>query len=136
MEVVQNLSKMAQAKDTFVYDFVTSIKLCTTNLYSWCIDPLKRYEQPQFQTFNKLVHHICDALHMVWWMGLENQVEYYTFKFHTHLYMLHKENSTMNVMVMVTKDNWAITMQFAKYQCICATKGLIKELFKHFPPMN
>ncbi len=73
---------------------------------------------------------------MVWWMGLENQVEYYTFKFHTHLYMLHKENSTMNVMVMVTKDNWAITMQFAKYQCICATKGLIKELFKHFPPMN
>jgi len=48
MEVVQTLSKMAQAKDTFVYDFVTSITLCTTNLYSWCIDPLKRYEQPQF----------------------------------------------------------------------------------------
>jgi hypothetical protein len=105
MEVVQTLSKMAQAKDTFVYDFVTSIRLCTTNLYSWCIDPLKRYGQPQFQTFNNLVHHIYDALHMVWWMELVNQVEYATFKFHIHLYMLHKKNSTMSVMFMVTKDN-------------------------------
>jgi hypothetical protein len=34
MEAMQNLSKMAQGKDTFVCDLMSSIILCTNELYS------------------------------------------------------------------------------------------------------
>jgi hypothetical protein len=54
------------------------------------------------------MEHVCDALHMVWWLELKNEVQYVTFNFHTHLYVLHKTNSTTNVMSMVNKDDWAL----------------------------
>jgi hypothetical protein len=47
--------------------------------------------------------------------------------------MLHKTNSTIGVMFMVTRDDWALSVQFAKQQCTCATNGLIKELERRFP---
>ncbi len=55
LEAIQSLSKLAQGRDTFVYDLVTSIILCTTDLYVIYVDPLKRYEHPQFAMFNDLV---------------------------------------------------------------------------------
>jgi hypothetical protein len=65
---------MAQGKDTFVYDLVNSIILCTGELYSWYVDRLKRYDHPQFWTFNDLTKHVCDDLHMVWWLEPKNEV--------------------------------------------------------------
>ncbi len=62
MEAMQSLFKMAQCKDTFVCDLVSSIILCNN---AWCVDPLKKYDHPQFWTFNDLGEHVCDALHMV-----------------------------------------------------------------------
>jgi hypothetical protein len=43
LEVIQNLSKQAQGRDTFVCDLVTFIILCTNDLYVMYVDPLKRY---------------------------------------------------------------------------------------------
>ncbi len=74
------------------------------------------------------MHHICDALHMVWWMELENQVEYGTFKFHTHLYMLHKKNSTMSVMFMVTKDNGQLQCNLQSTNVQVQLKGWYKNI--------
>lgn len=48
MEAIQSLSKMAQGRDTFVCDLVSFIILCTSDLYSWYVNPLKRYDHPQF----------------------------------------------------------------------------------------
>jgi len=81
---------MAQGRDTFVCDLVNSIILCINELYSWYVNPLKRYDHPQFWIFHDLAGHVCDALHMVWWLKLESEVQYVAFNFHTHLYMLHK----------------------------------------------
>jgi hypothetical protein len=61
-----------------------------------------------------LVEHACYALHMVWRLEPESQVQYATFNFHTRLYMLHETNSTIGVMYMVTKDDYAFLVQFAK----------------------
>jgi hypothetical protein len=46
LEVVQNVSKMAQGRDTFIYDLVIKMILCTNDLYAMYIDPLKNYDSP------------------------------------------------------------------------------------------
>jgi hypothetical protein len=46
LEAIQSLSKLAQGRDTFVYDLVTFIILCIGDLYAIYVDPLKRYEHP------------------------------------------------------------------------------------------
>ncbi len=48
MEAVQSLFKTAQGRDIFVCDLVSSIILCTGELYSWYVDLLKKYDHPQF----------------------------------------------------------------------------------------
>jgi len=73
---------------------------------------------------------------MVWWLELESQVQYAAFNFHTYLYMLHKTNSTIGVMFMVTKDDYALSIQSIKYQCIGVANGLIKELERGFLSMS
>jgi len=40
---------------------VTFIILCTYDLYVMYVDPLKKYDQPQFAMFNDLVQNVCDA---------------------------------------------------------------------------
>ncbi len=105
---------MAQGRDTFVCDLTSSIILCTSELYSWYVNSLKRYDHPQFWTFNDLAEHVCDALHMVWWLELKSEVQYVTFNFHTRLYVLHKTNSTTSVMSMVNKDHQALLVQSTK----------------------
>jgi hypothetical protein len=51
--------------DTFSYDLVTFIILCTSDLYVMYVDPLKRYNHPQFAMFNDLVQNVCDVVHVV-----------------------------------------------------------------------
>ncbi len=46
MEAIQNLSKMAQGRDTLVCDLMSSIILCTGEFYSWFVNMLKRYDHP------------------------------------------------------------------------------------------
>jgi hypothetical protein len=48
LEAVQSVSKMAQGKNTFVYNLVIEMILCINDLYVIYIDPLKKYDHPQF----------------------------------------------------------------------------------------
>jgi hypothetical protein len=57
--------KVRVVTDTFSYDLVTFIILCTSDLYVMYVDPLKRYNHPQFAMFNDLVQNVCDVVHVV-----------------------------------------------------------------------
>jgi hypothetical protein len=76
LEGMQSLSKMISRKDTFVYDFVASIKLNVKDLYNMYVHFIERYDDPQFQISNNLVDHICDVLHMV---SLQHILRFATF---------------------------------------------------------
>jgi hypothetical protein len=44
LEAVQSLSKLTYGRDTFVYNLVTFIILCTCDLDAMYVDPLKKYD--------------------------------------------------------------------------------------------
>jgi hypothetical protein len=105
LETMQNVSKMAQGRNTFVYDLVIKMILCTNDLYAMHIDPLKKYDHPQF-AYSMTWCTMCDVLHMVWYLEPHTIVEYVTFQFHGQiLFMLHKTCPTTGVMSMVTKGD-------------------------------
>jgi len=43
LEVVQNLSKFVRYKDTFICDFVSTMKLCQFDIYTMYVDLEKQY---------------------------------------------------------------------------------------------
>ncbi len=95
--------KDGQGKDTFVYDLVIGMILCTNDLYVMYIDPLKKYDHPQF-AYSMTWCTMCDVLHMVWYLEPHTIVEYATFQFNGQiLFMLHKTCPTIGVMSMVTR---------------------------------
>jgi hypothetical protein len=46
--------------------------------------------------------------------------------------MLHKTCHANKLVLMVSKDDWALTIQSIKDQCRSVTKGFIKNLKRHF----
>jgi hypothetical protein len=38
LEAIQSLSKLAQNRDTFIYDYVATVKLCQAKLYTMYVD--------------------------------------------------------------------------------------------------
>jgi hypothetical protein len=105
LEVVQSVSKLAQGIDTFVYDLVIEMILCINDLYAMYIDPLKKYDHPQF-AYSMTWCTMCDVLHMVWYLEPHTIVEYVTFQFNGQiLFMLHKTCPTTGVMSMVTRGD-------------------------------
>jgi len=61
-------AKLTQGGGSFACNLVTSIIITIVDLYAMYVDPLKRYDNPQFQMFNNLVTNICDVFHMVWYL--------------------------------------------------------------------
>jgi hypothetical protein len=61
-------AKLTQGGGSFVCNLVTSTIVTIVDLYAMYVDPLKRYNHPQFQMFNNLVTNICDVFHMVWYL--------------------------------------------------------------------
>jgi hypothetical protein len=116
LEVMQSLSKLAQNKDTFICDFVSTVKLCQFEILYVNLD--KPYFQDQFQAFVDLVTFKNDALYIEWWIDLKSHVEFAGFFFIQHLYMLRKTNKTTKEVSMVTRDDWVRVYQNVKNQCI------------------
>lgn len=61
LEAMQRFSKLTQVINTLVCNFMTSIIVNIINIYVMYVDPLKRYNHPQFQMFNDLVINSCEV---------------------------------------------------------------------------
>ncbi len=66
LELMQNLSNMAQGRETFVIcNFVISMIFYQGDMYTFYENLVNRYDYPQFQNFYDLVNHFCYSLHMM-----------------------------------------------------------------------
>jgi hypothetical protein len=132
LEVMQSLSKLVSGRNTVVCNLVNSLLLYIIELFAMYLNTLQRYDQSQFQTFKNLANNVCDILHMVWYLEPQTQIEYATFWFNYHLFMLHKTCHVTRLVSMVSRDDWALAFQFVKDQYTCVVEGLIKESERHF----
>jgi len=59
------------------------------------MDVEMEYSYEQFSNFLDLVECISVVLCILWWIKPQTQVEYVTFQFINHLYVLHKTNKLL-----------------------------------------
>ncbi len=88
LEVMHSLNKLVQNKCTFIFDFISAMKLCQFEIYSMYVRLEKQYSRNEFQAFVDLVTFKSDALCVEWWTNLELHVEFVSFFFIQCLYML------------------------------------------------
>jgi hypothetical protein len=131
LKVMQSLFKLASRRNTFVCN-LNSLILYIIELYAMYLNTLQRYDQSQFQTFKNMANNMCNILHMVWYLEPQTQIEYTSFRFNHHLFMLHNTCHVTRLLSMVSRDDWALAFQFVKDQCTSLIEGLIKKLERHF----
>jgi hypothetical protein len=111
IEVVQRLSKFAQGRGTFIYDFVDALKLVEVDLFIMYYENLPKFSHQQFSN---------------------TKIEYVAFYFNGKFYMLHIINQIMKVMNMVTKNMRATCVEDVQQQCSEVAIDLICELERQF----
>jgi hypothetical protein len=73
LEIIHEFIKFAQRSDTFVCDFVKTMKMCCVNLYSLCYDPKNSYVI-YFKSFLDPMHYKSNGLLIAWWTNPTNNV--------------------------------------------------------------
>ncbi len=73
LEVVHELIKFAQRCDTFVCDFVKTMKMCFIDLYSLCYDP-KNWYVIYFKSFFNFMDYKTNGLVIAWWINPTNKI--------------------------------------------------------------
>lgn len=82
LKSVHNLIKVAQSKDVFLCDFVTSVKICESELYWMYVDCEWYFQDESFTYFNDVGGFTRDALLIVWCIDHSMfQEEYLIFHF-------------------------------------------------------
>jgi hypothetical protein len=75
LEEVNNLMKLAQARDVFVVDYVSIIKLCEAYLFSHFVDLDIAFKFDVFYFFKSLVSSSHDLFIMKWILNLNTCME-------------------------------------------------------------
>jgi len=81
LEVVKGLSKYVQNPKTFIYDFVTCMKLWQANFHNMHCDEEKKCNYINFPKFRTFIDHNSDVLHIVWWNNPTTSVQNDAFIF-------------------------------------------------------
>jgi hypothetical protein len=81
LEEVNNLMKLAQARDIFVVDYMAAIKLCQADLYSHFADPYTTFKSDIFYSFKSLVDSWHDLLIMRWIPDLNTCMKHLAFDY-------------------------------------------------------
>jgi hypothetical protein len=81
LEVVKGLSKYVQNPKTFIYDFVTRVKLCQANFHKMYCDEKKNHNYINFLKFCNFIDHNSDVLHIMWWNNPITSVQNDAFLF-------------------------------------------------------
>jgi hypothetical protein len=62
LETMQGLSKFAQGRDTFICDFIFTLKFAKANLFVMCCDNEKNYNPQHFSLLVEFIEHISDVV--------------------------------------------------------------------------
>jgi hypothetical protein len=72
------LIKCAQAKDVFICDYITIVKICQTNLYKMYSDPTTSFQRNFFPKFTNVANTSC-GITQDWMIDLNNGNERLAF---------------------------------------------------------
>jgi hypothetical protein len=88
---MQRLFKFAQRQDTFIYDFISALKLAEANLFTMYCDSEKNYNPQHFFLLVESIERISDVVCLIWWKEPAFEVDYNVFFVGGKLYncMLH-----------------------------------------------
>ncbi len=81
LELVNALIKFAQARDTFVCDFVIFVKMRCVELYNMYVNPKNKYGAKQFKAFLDLNENNNDQLLTTWWTNSTTNIQFVVFYF-------------------------------------------------------
>jgi hypothetical protein len=62
LEIMQGPSKFAQGQDTFICDFISTLKFAEANLFIMYCDNEKKYNPQHFSLLVELIEHISDVV--------------------------------------------------------------------------
>jgi hypothetical protein len=119
LEVVKGLSKYVQNPKTFIYDFVTRVKLCQANFHNMYCDDEKKYNYINFPKFCNFIDHNSNVLHIVWWNNPTISVMPFFSK--AKMYNMHKTCKLTGIHTKMTHEDWVEPMQDVKTQSIQVT---------------
>jgi hypothetical protein len=128
LEVINDLIKFAQSRDTFVCDFVGVVKMCFADLHTFYYDPKKKYTNEQFKGFANLVNCNNDGMLTTWWIDATTIIEYAIFYFQAQQYQIHSKCPSLRLCVMCICDAWVVATERVKEQCSVAIVSFITEL--------
>jgi hypothetical protein len=80
LEVINDLIKFSQSRDTFVCDFVGAVKMCCAYLHTLYYD-LEKYINEQFKGFANIINCSNDGMLTAWWIDATTNIEYAIFYF-------------------------------------------------------
>jgi hypothetical protein len=106
LEALQGLSKYVQNIETFIYDFVGSVKLGRADLHNMYCDEEKKYNYNDFPQFHNFIDHTFNPLHIVWWNNPIVGVQA-TFSYYGILYIIYKTCKLTSFHSMVIQEAWA-----------------------------
>jgi hypothetical protein len=127
LEGVHVLIMFAQSCDTFVYDFLQAMEMCSANLYLFYCVPKKIYTNFQF-----IMDCTNDRLLTTWWTNPANIINVSFFIFKVTIW-IHYKCLSIGVFAMCTCDEWYVVATTMKLQCYIAIPSLIKEFVQRSP---
>lgn len=123
MEIVNCLSKHAQARDAYVCDFVAAVRQCVIELHSMYIEESTAFKSDHFTVLKGLEETTSESIRLKWVPDLNSrnaEVEHLAFQssdVSSNIFVVTK-NFVTGEKTKVTRADWATTTKLVKEQCV------------------
>lgn len=119
-------------RDVYICDFVIAMKLTQMGLQQLYIDPLVKYLNYDFMSFNNVFDQTSYQIKLQQLTNLTIGVKFSIYYFSNHQYLLHIRGITIKIFMPILKVFLKMVVNWVKTQCKFFAKGLTNELVMWF----